>query len=87
MFEKVRSIIVRQTGLCPESILPTSALTDHEGIDSLDQVEIILDIEDTFDIDIPDEVAERMNSVSDILKYLECIENQMKMRSSELQIF
>jgi len=70
MFEKIRDIIVDQLAISSEAILPTSKFSEAGGIDSLDQVEIIMAIEDTFNIEIPDEVAETMTSVSDILKYV-----------------
>lgn len=71
LFERVREIIVRNTGFSSEIILPTSTLSDHDGIDSLTQLEIIMDIEDSFNIVIPDDVVQKITSINDMLKYLE----------------
>lgn len=72
VFDKIRSIIAEQLGLDDDSVitLETSIMKDLEA-DSLDAVEIIMEIEDEFDIEIPDEAAERFQSVSDIVKYVE----------------
>ena len=71
VFEKVRDIIVEQLGVDPVQIqLNTHLMKDLEA-DSLDAVEIIMAIEDEFEIEIPDEEAEKFQSVNDIIKYVE----------------
>ena len=72
VFDKIRSIIAEQLGLDDDSVITfeTSIMKDLEA-DSLDAVEIIMGIEDEFDIEIPDEAAEGFQSVSDIVKYVE----------------
>lgn len=72
VFDKIRSIIAEQLGLDDDSVitLETSIMKDLEA-DSLDAVEIIMGIEDEFDIEIPDEAAEQFQLVSDIVKYVE----------------
>lgn len=72
VFDKIRNIIAEQLGLDDDSIITpdTSIMKDLEA-DSLDAVEIIMGIEDEFDIEIPDEAAERFQIVNDIVKYVE----------------
>lgn len=72
MFEKVRAIIADQLGIdnVDEITLETSLMEDLEA-DSLDAVEIIMSLEDEFDIEIPDEDAENFKTVGDLCKYIE----------------
>ena len=72
VFEKIKDIIAEQLGIGDPSVITqdTSIMKDLEA-DSLDAVEIIMGIEDEFDIEIPDEAAERFQLVSDIVKYVE----------------
>lgn len=70
-FEKIREIIVEQLGVEESAVtLETHLMKDLEA-DSLDAVEIIMAIEDEFEIEIPDEEAEKFHSVGDIVKYVE----------------
>ncbi len=71
MFEKVRDIMVENLGLAPEDISLTSQLQDDLDIDSLDAVELALEIEQALDIKIPDEELDKMTTVEDIVVYLE----------------
>ncbi|NLM03633.1 MAG: acyl carrier protein [Clostridiales bacterium] len=72
IFEKVQELIAEQLGVDDvDSITPNSTLTDDLDADSLDAVEIIMAIEDEFDIEIPDEDAETFKSVQDIVDYIE----------------
>lgn len=71
VFEVIREIIAEQTGISAENISPTTILSDNRDIDSIDQVEIIMGVEDAFNIVIPDEVAQKMTAVRDLLKYLD----------------
>ena len=71
IFEKVRDILAEQLGADAEDItLETSIMKDLEA-DSLDVVEIIMAIEDEFEIEIPDEDAEQLQTVAGIVKYIE----------------
>jgi acyl carrier protein len=71
VFDKIKNIIVEQLQVEPEAVaLETSLMKDLEA-DSLDAVEIIMGIENEFDIEIPDEEAEKFKSVSDIVAYVE----------------
>jgi acyl carrier protein len=70
-FEKIREIIVEQLGVDEAAVtLETSLMKDLEA-DSLDAVEIIMAIEDEFEIEVPDEEAEKFQNVGDIVKYVE----------------
>ncbi len=72
VFEKVKSIITEQLGISTDTVIgaETSLMKDLEA-DSLDAVEIIMAIEDEFDIEIPDEDAEKFLNIGDIIKYIE----------------
>ncbi|TCO76422.1 acyl carrier protein [Marinisporobacter balticus] len=71
-FEKIKEIIIDQLGLDEdrEIAMKTSLMGDLEA-DSLDAVEIIMAIEDEFDVEIPDEVAEGFKNIGDIVNYVE----------------
>jgi len=70
-FDKIKGIIVEQLSVDEASVtVDTSLMKDLEA-DSLDAVEIIMAIEDEFDIEIPDEDAEKFQNVGDIVKYVE----------------
>lgn len=72
MFEKVKEIIIDQLGLDEDVVIEksTSMMKDLEA-DSLDAVEIIMAFEDEFDIEIPDEDAEKFDNIGDIVSYIE----------------
>ena len=71
VFEKIRELIVEQLGVEEDAItLSTHLMKDLEA-DSLDAVEIIMAIEDEFDIEIPDDDAEKFQLIGDIVKYVE----------------
>ena len=72
VFETIKKIIAEQLNLSDPSIitLETSLIKDLEA-DSLDAVEIVLAIEEEYDIEIPDEVAENFTLVEDLVKYVE----------------
>lgn len=70
-FEKIRDIIVEQLSVEPNMVsMDTNLMKDLEA-DSLDAVEIIMGIEEEFDMEIPDEEAEKFQLVSDLVKYVE----------------
>lgn len=70
-FEKIRDIIVEQLGVEPSAVtMETSLMKDLEA-DSLDAVEIIMAIEDEFEIEVPDEDAEKFGNIGDIVRYVE----------------
>jgi acyl carrier protein len=71
MEAKVKQIIAEKLGVSEDKITPQAAFVDDLGADSLDQVELIMAFEDAFDIEIPDEDAEKMRTVKDAMDYLQ----------------
>ena len=70
MFEKVKKIIVDQLGIEEDKVTPESSFIDDLGTDSLDLVELIMALEDEFGIEIPDNAAEQITTVNDVVEYL-----------------
>ncbi|NBU19820.1 acyl carrier protein [bacterium] len=68
--ERVRNIICDQLAVEQEKITPTASFVDDLGADSLDIVELVMTMEEEFDLDIPDEDAEKMKTVGDVVKYI-----------------
>jgi acyl carrier protein len=68
--ERVQEIIVDQLGVSPEKVKPEARFIDDLGADSLDTVELIMALEEEFNVEIPDEDAEKMVTVGDALSYL-----------------
>ncbi|MEJ5300933.1 MAG: acyl carrier protein [Thermodesulforhabdaceae bacterium] len=69
--EKVIDIIADKLGIEKETITPEAHVIDDLGADSLDVVELIMALEETFDIEIPDEDAEKIRTVQDIFDYID----------------
>jgi acyl carrier protein len=69
--EKVKQIIVEQLGVDEAEVTPNASFIDDLGADSLDTVELVMAFEEAFDIEIPDEEAEKIKSVSDAVGYIE----------------
>jgi acyl carrier protein len=67
---KVAKIIEEQLGVDQEKIKPEASFIDDLGADSLDIVELVMAMEEEFDIEIPDEDAEKLKTVSDVTNYL-----------------
>lgn len=70
LFSKVKPILAKQLEADENKITPSSDIVEDLGADSLDSVEIVMAIEDEFGIEIPDEDAEKMKTIDDILTYL-----------------
>lgn len=71
VYSKVKEIIVDQLGIEEEDVAPDASFIDDLGADSLDIVELIMALEDEYSIEIPDEDAEKMETVGDAIKYIE----------------
>ncbi|MBO4287370.1 MAG: acyl carrier protein [Kiritimatiellae bacterium] len=68
--DRVKEIIVEQLGVNAEQVTPEASFIDDLGADSLDTVELIMAFEEEFGAEIPDEDAEKLKSVGDVLNYL-----------------
>jgi acyl carrier protein len=68
--EKVKNIIVEQLGVDMESVTPEASFIDDLGADSLDIVELVMTMEEEFDLEIPDEDAEKIKTVNDVVNYI-----------------
>ncbi len=68
--EKVRKIICEQLNVSEEDVVSDASFVDDLGADSLDQVELIMAMEEEFDISIPDEDAEKIGTVQDAIDYV-----------------
>jgi acyl carrier protein len=71
VFEKVRDIIASTLKLDPSKVTLEASLEHDLGADSLDAVEVIMEIEDEYGIEIPDEEAEKFVTIGDIVNYVE----------------
>ena len=68
--EKVREIIVDQLGVDEKQVVADAAFVDDLGADSLDTVELVMALEEEFDVEIPDEEAEKISKVQDAIDYI-----------------
>ena len=69
--EKVKDIIVEQLGVNPEQVTDEAAFIEDLGADSLDIVELVMAFEEEFGVEVPDEDAEKLQKVGDVIKYIE----------------
>jgi acyl carrier protein len=69
--DKVKQIIVEQLGVDENQVDPSASFVDDLGADSLDIVELVMAFEEAFDLDIPDEDAEKIKTVKDAIDYIE----------------
>lgn len=68
--EKVKNIIVEQLGVNADQVVADAKFIEDLGADSLDTVELVMAFEEEFDIEVPDEDAEKLLSVGDVTKYI-----------------
>ncbi len=73
--ERVRSIICDLLAVEPEKVKPAASFIEDLGADSLDIVELVMTMEEEFDMDIPDEEAEKMKTVGDVINYINAKSN------------
>jgi acyl carrier protein len=69
--ERVKQIIVEQLGVDEAEVTSKASFVDDLGADSLDTVELVMAFEEAFDVEIPDEEAEKIRSVQDAITYIE----------------
>ena len=70
-FENLKEVIVEKLNVDENKVTVEASFIDDLGADSLDTVELIMSLEDNYDITIPDEEAEKMKTVGDVLNYLQ----------------
>lgn len=70
IFEKVKEIVSNILGVDADEVTMESSFMDDLGADSLDVVELIMDLQDEFNLEIPDEEAEKIHTVSDVVEYI-----------------
>ncbi|MCF8062771.1 MAG: acyl carrier protein [Deltaproteobacteria bacterium] len=73
---KVKSIICEQLNVAEEDVVSEASFVDDLGADSLDQVELIMAMEEEFDLSIPDEDAEKIATVQDVVEYIKKAKGQ-----------
>jgi acyl carrier protein len=73
LFDDVKEVVIEQLDCDPAEVKEDSRFVEDLGADSLDVVELVMALEEKFDIEIPDEDAEKIKTVSDAIKYIENI--------------
>ncbi len=68
--DRVSAIIVEQLGVTKEELAPRASFIDDLGADSLDIVELVMAMEEEFDIEIPDDDAEKIQTIKDVISYV-----------------
>jgi len=71
IFDEVKEVVVEQLNVSPDEVKEDSKFADDLGADSLDVVELVMSLEEKFDIEIPDEEAENIATVSDAIAFIE----------------
>ena len=71
VFEKLKEILAEQLDVDADSITKDSMLIEDLGADSLDAIDIVMSVEDEFQIEVPDEIIEKIETVGDMLNYIE----------------
>ena len=74
--EKVKKIVVEQLGVNEDQVTEDAKFIEDLGADSLDQVELVMALEESFGAEIPDEDAEKLTTVGDAIKYVESKQNK-----------
>lgn len=71
VFDRIKAILAEQLDIDENNITEDSLLVDDLGADSLDAIDIVMSVEDEFGIEVPDEIIEKIESVSDIISFVE----------------
>jgi acyl carrier protein len=71
VFEKVKEMLCEQLDVEEDKVTADSSIVDDLGADSLDVVDLVMSLEEEFDLEIPDEDVENMKTVGDMVKYIE----------------
>jgi len=75
LFDDVKEVVVEQLNVNPDEVKEESKFVEDLGADSLDVVELVMALEEKFDIEIPDEDAEKITNVNDAIKFIENIQS------------
>lgn len=70
-FDRVKKVVVDQLDVNEDEVTATASFVDDLGADSLDVVELVMGLEEEFDVEIPDEDAEKISTVDDAVKYID----------------
>lgn len=70
LFDKIKAVIADKLSIDEDEIKMESSFVDDLGADSLDIVELVMALEDEFDLEIPDEEAEKISTVADVVEYI-----------------
>ena len=71
VFDDVRDVVVEQLSVAPEAVKLESKIIEDLGADSLDVVELVMDLEEKFEVEIPDGDAEKLITINDVVSYIE----------------
>lgn len=71
IFEKIRDIVVDQLDVDADKVTLGASITEDLGADSLDVVDLVMSLEEEFDMEIPDEAVENIKTIGDIVKFIE----------------
>ncbi len=70
-FDRVKKVVVEQLDVAEDEVTPQASFVDDLGADSLDVVVLVMGLEEEFDVEIPDEDAEKINTVGDAVDYVD----------------
>jgi acyl carrier protein len=70
-FERVKKVVVEQLDVAEDEVTPQASFVDDLGADSLDVVELVMGLEEEFDVEIPDEDAEKITTVQEAVEYID----------------
>ena len=70
-FDRVKKVVVEQLEVSEDEVTPTASFVDDLGADSLDVVELVMGLEEEFDVEIPDQDAEKIATVGDAIAYID----------------
>ena len=71
MLDKIRAIVAEQLGVDEDQVTPDASFVDDLGADSLDTVELLMAFEEEFEVEIPDEEAQKIKTVQDVIDYIQ----------------
>jgi acyl carrier protein len=71
LIDDIKEVVVEQLSVNPDEVKPEAKFVEDLGADSLDVVELVMALEEKFDIEIPDDEAEKIGTVQDVLDYIE----------------